>query len=101
MVYGEQGCLLSVERGERMSRYIDADAFIEENDGAENSGWTLKELVDNFPPADVVEVVHGEWILHDKGLHTEFCTCSKCNSIVESDEAWNFCPNCGARMVEE
>ena len=79
-----------------MSKYINAEAFIEENDGAENSGWTLKELIENFPTADVVEVVHGQWIMNDDQVYE----CKECGYVPSFDgyTYFNYCPNCGARM---
>ena len=80
-----------------MSKYINADIFLKENEGAENSGWTLKELIDNFPSADVRENVRGEWI--DTGSGQE---CSVCKEIQYGyDNYRNFCPNCGADMQNE
>ena len=78
-----------------MSRYIDVDKFLEENEGAENSGWTLRELVDNFPTADVRENVHGEWI----NLNNGNMRCPNCKIVYRmSMYPRNFCPNCGAEM---
>lgn len=58
-------------------------------------------LVD-IPTADVVEVRHGEWMKFDQECAVEFI-CSNCNfSIIEADPkqdcAFNYCPNCGAKM---
>lgn len=47
-----------------------------------------------LPAADVVEVVHGEW-LHDPRTGIPFC--SKCLMDAVEDGT-NFCPNCGADM---
>ena len=63
--------------------------------------------VANAPAADVVEVVHGEWL---EVQYTYFGAkryeCSQCRD----DEFWkkryieikeNYCPNCGAKMDGE
>lgn len=96
-----------------MSKYIDADSFIEENDGAENSGWTLKELINNFPPADVRENVYSEWEYVDYyndflEIKQAIIRCKKCGYEDAPLEDWlpkmNYCPYCGAWMrkkVEE
>lgn len=48
--------------------------------------------------ADVVPVVHGEWILHKDGSGT----CNQCGrtakNIWDYDGWQNYCGNCGTRM---
>ena len=46
------------------------------------------------PIADVQPVVKGEWIINE---YREV-VCSVCG---EPNIEYNYCPNCGARMVEE
>ena len=44
-----------------------------ESCNAENPNWTpqrVKTLLLRQPAADVAEVVHGRWILHDDGVFT-------------------------------
>ena len=55
----------------------------------------IEDCIDSAPPADVVEVKHGEHI--QKGAwHIE---CSVCRHILAHiGEAKNYCPNCGAKM---
>lgn len=54
--------------------------------------------VKQLPAADVVEVVHGEWILHMDGSGT----CKRCGvtqKLVWDPDNWqNYCGHCGARM---
>ena len=50
--------------------------------------------IENAPTADVVEVVHGEWIEHEG-----YEECNKCHS--KSIYHHNWCPNCGAKMGGE
>lgn len=58
----------------------------------ESALWKLRYL----PSADVVEVRHGHWKCDD-GF-----TCSECGyHMVVGDGAYNYCPNCGARMDGE
>lgn len=45
-----------------------------------------------MPAADVAEVVHGRWILHDDGVFT----CSECGNA-ESNDSY-YCRLCGAKM---
>ena len=64
-------------------------------------------IINNYPAADVREVVRGRWIWKDNGE----VVCSECNdliAIVGNTEDLitvksyhNFCPNCGADMREE
>ena len=53
-------------------------------------------MLDEVPPADVVERKKGKWI--------DDCSCSICHWIHEDDKGfallidYHFCPNCGAKM---
>ena len=53
---------------------------------------------DNAPTID--QVRHGRWIITQTPTN-EYCNCSVCGTQVMSDEAWNYCPKCGAKMDEE
>ena len=64
------------------------------------------ESVKELPAADVVPVVHGEWV--DEGFYADGSAkhafhCSNCgHHIIEwKDDTSNYCPNCGARMDGE
>ena len=56
------------------------------------------------PAADVVPVVHGEWIEGAEHFTNGFydAECSKCGTYISWNEGnsgeWHFCPNCGAKM---
>ena len=57
------------------------------------------EIVET-PEVDVVEVVHGRWKKHEA---TGFLGCSNCWDVFVEEEwltenRWNYCPNCGAKM---
>ena len=53
------------------------------------------------PAADVAPVRHGRWIEHKKYIFGTMYDCSVCdNRILDNGHAWNYCPNCGARMEE-
>ena len=89
-----------------MSRYIDAD-LIEYHDSfttdGEYSCVAFKDDIDNIPTADVRENVKGEWkreVLGSTGGYgtTVMYQCSACERMSISE--YNYCPNCGARMVE-
>lgn len=68
-------------------------------------GDMLDEL-DNAPTIDVEPVKHGHWVevqrIHETD-HTAICECSLCGDTVwvyDGQRAWNYCPNCGAKMDE-
>jgi hypothetical protein len=64
-----------------------------------------------LPAAHVQHVVHGKWIgwpeclQYDGAYSDDQIVCSSChkvwNLIDNCTEDFNFCPNCGAYMVEE
>lgn len=60
---------------------------------------TVLQRINEQPTAEVVEVVHGEWIRQNKekiwGKSTEI-VCSICGK--KSWLEYDFCPNCGADM---
>lgn len=96
-----------------MSRYIDANDFENvmyheafetdtEMQRWDSGCWIRYKLFENLlekqPTADVVEVVHGEWIPIDVG---DCCyRCSVCDFVRDAYllEEDNYCPHCGARM---
>ena len=55
----------------------------------------LRNYLDEFPTADVVEVVRGEWKVSELG----YPYCSKCGTaLTKSAPRTNYCSNCGADM---
>ena len=54
---------------------------------------SLRELLEDTPAADVVEVRHGEWI---DGKCGHYKICSECKQIADFD--FDYCPHCGAKM---
>lgn len=72
-------------------------------------GVEIAEKIEKIPAADVVEVVHGEWI-NDFGSYSTM-HCSKCEwrvpyiedywAIQELYSSLHNCPNCGAKMDAE
>ena len=56
-------------------------------------------IIEQFPAADVVPVVHGRWT-HLGG--DEWC-CSACGFVITTEGSWDkptkkYCENCGAKM---
>ena len=86
------------EKGEKMARYIDFEIAREylhkacEGLGS-NGGLMLKIKFDEEPTADVVPVVHGEWVVNKDGSFS--CSVCKFNFYPLSFE---YCPHCGAKM---
>lgn len=95
-------------------RYIDADKLtfsrvrIIHSDGT-IGGWhavVMSSVIKDAPAADVVEVVHGEWIDKPTGAYgrmQSWCSaCGKHSGIggIESNRHKPYCPNCGAKMDE-
>lgn len=68
-------------------RAVMAAKWVNGSDGA-----MAMEIVASPPAADVVPVVHGEWIHHDDGV----VTCSECGNAESSDSY--YCRYCGAKM---
>lgn len=73
----------------------------------------IKEVMDEQPTVDAVPVRHGKWIIRDNpGTGWYRVTCSECGEDVTSTApcigffpnakvVWDYCPYCGARMVED
>ena len=89
-----------------MAKYIDAegvmrvcfDSFVKTNNQAYREIFALIEAV---PAADVAEVRHGRWIDVEPAPHNLFyATCSVCGDR-QTIEVANYCPMCGASMVNE
>lgn len=55
--------------------------------------------IDNMPAADVQHVIHAYWIELPKALNSNENPgkCSNCGYVLSF---MNYCPNCGARMVQ-
>ena len=62
----------------------------------------LYEDIEDMKPADVSPVRHGRWIYREfddeYGWRQEY-ECSECGKYSYFDT--DYCPNCGARMIEE
>ena len=82
-----------------MTRYIDADA-VNIYTTSETIRHIITDLLDAQPTVDAVPVRHGTWRFVNcaTGLR---CQCSECLHWVDAGTDKNYCPNCGARMVEE
>ena len=76
------------------------DFFTDGDSWCEGEVFVLDLL--SIPAADVVEQKHGNGLYRgDRGGPNCLYICSVCNNEIRTyqPEAWNYCPNCGARMV--
>ena len=67
----------------------------------------IHALIDSVPAADVAPVRHGRWMPEDECKVAFHSKCSECGCFVSNfpedafldcSQAWNYCPNCGAKM---
>ena len=56
-----------------------------------------RDTVEYAFAADVVEVVHGEWLTVEYNDGSVFKECSNCGAR-KQQRYYNFCSNCGAKM---
>ena len=65
----------------------------------------LKQIlckIENAPTIDDEPVKHGTWIGKPMIGGYSRIRCSVCDNVfLENKEKWNYCPNCGARMVND
>ena len=90
-----------------MSKYINADKLKSFIDAGKHRNPCEKvfsendiiDMVNQMPPADVVEVKHGEWIKNDNGTYS----CSLCQSWIPKEQYYyaRYCLHCGADMRGE
>ena len=65
--------------------------------------FDIKPIINSIPAADVRPVVRAKW---GEDWETGCSTCSACGESYLWEDydgvgEWNFCPNCGAYMMEE
>ena len=106
----------------KMAEYIEREAVMKAAKNGNHSDFgrsmadltSLREVLEDIPSADVVEVRHGEWkaklvlnistnpYIGDEYYH-QCAVCSECGCKVDEViqkklKALNYCPNCGAKM---
>lgn len=70
-----------------------------------NNGWIINE-VSQLPPVIPQEPTEGHWIEKDGFDGDVYYDCSECGEsfcLIEgtpTDNLYNYCPNCGAKMSE-
>ena len=84
-----------------------ASQYCTDDDGScSKADVDTREMLDEIealPSADVQSVKHGEW--RKKFLSDTIC-CSECkvtwsSSFKDMLNGFNYCPNCGARMIKD
>lgn len=90
-----------------MAEYIDKEALRDALYDADAITMNGVKILNQFPAADVEPVRHGRWIEYTKVIIPEpynkweqAWKCSECG-FDDGFVAYNFCPNCGARMDGE
>lgn len=89
-----------------MAKYFEREALYKAlttaavNDKFKSIGTWAKAIciLHDLPAADVAPVVHGKWNV--SGGLLECQNCGEIYSTLGGNEgkAWNYCPDCGARM---
>ena len=96
----------------KVTNYIDREALIAEFKRmklGENSfiervfADGVYAIIEQFPAADVIPVVHGRWIHDGHRINggIDWCHCSECGKSDNFCARTNYCPNCGAKMDEK
>ena len=80
-----------------MNEYIDKSALTNKLKSSGAIGDFALYILGNFPTADVVPLVHGEWVYDEFDIPH----CSECGHEVMPNLISPFCPNCGAKMDKE
>ena len=86
-----------------MAEYIDKEALRDALYGADAITMNGVKILNQFPAADVVPVVHGRWIGAPL-CGNDNCKCSECGSRhdihanLRGKITQKYCPNCGAKM---
>ena len=94
-----------IEREAAIKAIEKADYTLIANDADSCKADYLREVIESVPDADVVPVVHGEWV-RPHWKNSIFCYyCSVCgNEVMHQEYRWRdkkiypICPWCGAKM---
>lgn len=60
----------------------------------------VKIRLKSLPPVNPQEPKTGRWITTRTFMHDGEFYCDKCKCEAPNNEKWDYCPNCGCRMVE-
>ena len=73
-------------------RLIDADVLCEYANNMKDKTVDANDIM-RFPVIEAEPVRHGNWIVQDG--------CVQCSECGEPNMEWNYCPFCGAKMVND
>lgn len=64
--------------------------------------WNICADIKAIPAADVAPVVRGRWIHDGRRVESgiDWCHCSECGKSDNFCSRTNYCPKCGAKMME-
>ena len=91
---------------ESKKRLIDANTLLNLLKPLEEQSKIFKKIlliIRNCPTVEAVEVVHGRWM---KTCLPDIYQCTNCKRATKMDELCDseilraYCPNCGAKMIE-
>lgn len=91
MAYIEQEKVLEIAKDEYYSDFHKSMADL----------TSLRELLEDIPTADVVEVRHSYWQCSNVRMSSRDITCRYCHrteTISNGKEDFEYCPHCGAKM---
>lgn len=79
-----------------MDEYIERKAVIDLITRRYENPEICTQEINSIPAADVVPVVHGQWIPFHSKISEDIQYCSACEIgfVAKSD----YCPHCGAKM---
>lgn len=80
-----------------MAEYIELAAAIEAVKHAWAKGLEPSQYIEALPAADVVPVVHGQWI-YDEKAQRPYCSVCKEYFYGATNSPMSYCSNCGAMM---
>ena len=98
-----------------MVRLIDADSIPWDVEGVGEIPVITKDEIDQLPTVNIpipvgesvgaVPVRHGKWCEGTECYSDDFIVCSVCGeafNVMDNDTyRFDYCPSCGARMVED
>lgn len=84
-----------ISREAAFKEFIDFVRDSNNSDFVDAPTWNdAVSLIGSLPAADVVEVVHGEWVPHS--IRLCLYSCSNCHCVPRDKTP--YCPICGAKM---
>ena len=85
-----------------MKEYVEMGLLLDAISVSKLDYLAVADVVCKVPTADVQPVVRGEWIDSKDGTYYANCSVCEYQMDVHTERGYhNYCPNCGARMVEE